>query len=123
MLARILILHRGDFFRTGLLTQLQSETDYEVLCPLDNVPDALKAMKLHLPDIIMVCSKMVYNEAAAWRLLASHHPSIILLMEMEDKKLLHEAMDEGVLGAMLKSAHQSELFNVLNNVRNQMMGL
>lgn len=123
MLTRILVLHPCGYYRIGLVNHLQSETGYEALFPVENLCDALKAMELHAPDIIMVCSELVFNEEPAWEALVRKHPAVIILMEKADSRLLHAATDAGVLGLILKTAQQPELTNVLNNVRSGMLGL
>ena len=121
MSIRILIVDDHNVIRVGLRTILKAEPDLEVVGEAADGREALRLAAELRPDVALVDISMPYPAGGGietTRLLRDMLPDIrvLILTVHEDEGLLHEAIQAGAVGYIVKRAAESELVNAVQAV-------
>lgn len=104
---RILLADDHPIFRDGLKRLLESETGLKVIAEASNGAEAVKLVKLHKPDLLLLDLSMPQQTGIeAIRELGSLGASvrIILLTAAVEKSQIVEALQLGARGVVLKDS-------------------
>jgi DNA-binding NarL/FixJ family response regulator len=115
---RIVLADDHVLVRQGLRSLLERE-HFQVLAEASDGQDAVKLVEAHQPDIaIMDISMPTLNGIDAARGLARSSPKTktILLTQHEEEQYIHEALEAGVKGYVLKNQVASDLIQAIRQV-------
>ncbi len=116
MKIRILIADDHVFYREGVRTFLESESEIEVIGEADNGEEAIaKAAALH-PHIILMDLKMPgMNGIDATRRIHASNPEIgvLVLTMFDDDESVFAAMRAGARGYLLKDAKKNQVVRAI----------
>jgi DNA-binding NarL/FixJ family response regulator len=110
--ARTLIADDHALLRQAVRTTLEAHTDFEVVAEADDGADAIdKALKMEVDLVIVDISMPKINGIHVTRHLAAHRPQtrVLVLTMHEREDLLHQAMQAGASGYVVKSAAPKDL--------------
>ena len=109
---RILLAEDHTLVRAGIRALLESLEDVEVVAEASNGREALRLAKAHHPDVLLmdITMKELNGLEAAAR-LAKEHPAIrvIILSMHADQAYVHQALQAGAAGYLLKGSDLAEL--------------
>ncbi|HXA82875.1 MAG TPA: response regulator transcription factor [Methylomirabilota bacterium] len=115
---RIVLADDHVLVRQGLKSLLERE-HFQVMAEASDGQDAVKLVELHQPDIaIMDISMPTLNGIDAARSLARSAPKTktILLTQHEEEQYIHEALEAGVKGYVLKNQVANDLIQAIRQV-------
>jgi two-component system response regulator NreC len=115
---RIVLADDHVLVRQGLKSLLERE-HFQVLAEASDGQDAVKLVEMHQPDIaIMDISMPTLNGIDAARGLARSSPKTktILLTQHEEEQYIHEALEAGVKGYVLKNQVANDLIQAIRQV-------
>jgi DNA-binding NarL/FixJ family response regulator len=104
---------------SGLECLFQAEPDCEVLARCGNGRDALEAVRLHRPDILILDSRMpVLDGLEVLRALAQEAlpVRVVFLAESTEEERIREAVHLGARGVVLKEMPPSTLLQCVRKV-------
>jgi len=116
---RILIADDHDIIRQGLKRILSFEEDMDIVAEAENGEEALKFLKLHKLDVILLdCNMPVMNGIQVLGSVKEQGDKIkvIMLTIENDRKTLHTAIDIGADGYMLKDSAGTEIVDAIRIV-------
>lgn len=116
---RIVIADDHPIFRRGLVDVLATDPALNVVGQAANGQEALDLIATTRPDIAILDVHMpqLTGLEAARRLRDSGSPTRLILLTMyEDESLLHEALDLGILGYVLKENAAEDLILAIRAV-------
>lgn len=109
---RVLLAEDHTLVRAGIRALLESLEDIEVVAEAADGREALRLAQTHHPDILLmdITMKELNGLEAAAR-LAKEHPStrVIILSMHADQAYVHQALQAGARGYLLKGSDLSEL--------------
>lgn len=114
----IVVVDDHPMFRLGVIDTLKQEPDFDVLGQGDNVTDAIRLAKEHLPNIILLDVNMTGNGISVIAEIASQCPvvKIVMLTVSEDEQNVIEALAEGANGYMLKGVSGPDFLAAIRSV-------
>jgi two-component system response regulator NreC len=115
---RIVLADDHVLVRQGLKSLLERE-HFQVMAEASDGQDAVKLVETHHPDIaIMDISMPTLNGIDAARCLARSAPKTktILLTQHEEEQYIHEALEAGVKGYVLKNQAANDLIQAIRQV-------
>jgi two-component system response regulator NreC len=115
---RIVLADDHVLVRQGLKSLLERE-HFQVMAEASDGQDAVKLVEMHQPDIaIMDISMPTLNGIDAARSLARSAPKTktILLTQHEEEQYIHEALEAGVKGYVLKNQVANDLIQAIRQV-------
>ena len=116
---RLVIAHDHELVRRGLTSLLESQSGWKVVAEADNGQTAIEMVKRHDPDIAILDIAMpVLDGLAATREIAKDMPrvhTLILTMHVS-KQLVHELLEAGARGYVMKSDTTRDLIKAVNTV-------
>jgi two-component system response regulator NreC len=118
MAIRILVADDHSVIRTGLRTILSAEADFEVVGEAADASEAIRlAQDLH-PDVVLTDISMpgpIGGGLTVVRRLKETFPhmQLLVLTVHEDESLLHEALQAGASGYIVKRAADTELVSAI----------
>lgn len=118
MPTRIVLADDHVLVRQGLKSLLERE-HFQVMAEASDGQDAVRLIESHHPDIaIMDISMPTLNGIDAARGLARSAPKtkVILLTQHEEEQYIHEALEAGVKGYVLKSQVANDLIQAIRQV-------
>jgi len=111
---RVLIVDDHQVVREGIQQMLKLESDIEVVAEADNFEDALKAAKLHSPNIILMDIQMPgVSGLDATRRLKKELPDCRIIMLTLYEEYISEAIEAGAEGYLLKDIKRAELISAI----------
>lgn len=116
---RILIADDHAVVRTGLRTLLQPASDLEVVGEAANGTETLSLASTLHPDLVLLDITMPPESGirTARRLKEAHPELVVLFLTMhEDEGLLHDALQTGAAGYVIKRAEESEILQAIRAV-------
>lgn len=116
---KILVADDHDLIREGLKRILSFEKDMEVVAEAENGEKALRLIKLHEPDVVLLdCNMPLMSGIEVLERIKQHENStkIIMLTVENDRKTIHTAIDIGADGYMLKDSAGTEIVNAIRIV-------
>ena len=118
MPTRIVLADDHVLVRQGLKSLLERE-HFQVMAEASDGQDAVRLIETHNPDIaIMDISMPTLNGIDAARGLSRSAPKtkVILLTQHEEEQYIHEALEAGVKGYVLKSQVANDLIQAIRQV-------
>jgi len=109
---RIVLADDHAVVRSALRMLLDAEQDFEVIAEAGNVDDAIRYVRAHRPDVLILDLNMPGGpslQAVPQLTDASPETRIVVLTMQSDPVFAREAMQAGVLGYILKEAADAEL--------------
>jgi len=117
---RILIADDHAVVRSGLRAILGSDPDLEIVGEAEDGTQTLDMVERLHPDVVLLDITMPPEDGitTAKRLKEAHPEVIVLFLTMhEDESLLHEALQAGASGYVIKRAAESEIIDAIHAVR------
>jgi DNA-binding NarL/FixJ family response regulator len=118
MPTRIVLADDHVLVRQGLKSLLERE-HFQVMAEASDGQDAVRLTEAHQPDIaIMDISMPTLNGIDAARSLSRSAPKtkVILLTQHEEEQYIHEALEAGVKGYVLKNQVANDLIQAIRQV-------
>jgi len=113
---RILLVDDQALFRVGLRTLLSVQTDFEIVGEAENGEQALRAVEMVCPDVVLMDLRMpVLDGVAATRRLCQLRPDcrVVMLTTFDDDEYIFEGLRAGALGYLLKDAAPDVLYHAI----------
>ncbi|MFO7447290.1 MAG: response regulator transcription factor [Ignavibacteriaceae bacterium] len=108
----VVIADDHPIFRKGLITILQNNNDFEIICETDNGNDAAELIEKYNPDAAVLDIDMPGKsgvEVAETLRGKNLTTAVIFLTMFKEKDLFDEAMELGVKGYVLKDSALTEI--------------
>src|SRR5260221_8001514 len=118
MPTRIVLADDHVLVREGLKSLLERE-HFQVMAEASDGQEAVKLIEMHHPEIaIMDISMPTLNGIDAARALTRSAPKtkVILLTQHEEEQYIHEALEAGVKGYVLKNQLANDLIQAIRQV-------
>ena len=115
---RVAVIDDHPLFREGVAHTIQRSGILEVIGEGATAEDAVRIAKAELPDIVLLDVNMPGGGVEAARAISNACPvvKIIMLTVSESEEHVHQAMEAGVRGYVLKGTSGLELVNTLRAV-------
>jgi two-component system nitrate/nitrite response regulator NarL len=115
---RVAVIDDHPLFREGVAHTIQRSGALEVIGEGATADDAIRIAKAELPDIVLLDVNMPGGGVEAARAISNVCPviKIIMLTVSESEEHVHQAMEAGVRGYVLKGTSGLELVNTLRAV-------
>jgi DNA-binding NarL/FixJ family response regulator len=116
---RCLIVDDHTLFREGIRHLLAGDPDIEVVCEACDASDALKKVRSHRPEVVLMDIGMPgMSSFEAARLIEKNWPGtrIIFLTMYEDEEYLLQSLDAGAAGYILKDVPAPDLLDAVREV-------
>ncbi len=117
---RILIADDHAVVRSGLRAVLGSDPNLEIVGEAEDGTQTLEMVERLHPEVVLLDITMPPKDGitTAKRLKEAHPEVIVLFLTMhEDESLLHEALQAGGSGYVIKRAAESEIIDAIHAVR------
>ena len=121
MKIKVLIADDHALIRKGLKSIISFEADFSIVGEAENGEKALEMLKLYEPDIILLDLNMpLLNGIKVIELVKQYNSNIkIIVITVEaDKKVIHEAINFGTDGYVLKDSAGDEIVDAMRIVYN-----
>jgi len=118
---RIFLIEDHTILRAGLQALLSKETDFEIVGETDNGRDAMHAITVLKPNIVITDISMPgINGIEAIREIKRRHPEmrVLVLTIHKTDEYIHESLRAGADGYVLKDAHPDELRVAIRSILN-----
>jgi DNA-binding NarL/FixJ family response regulator len=116
---RILVVDDHPITRTGIAAILQSQPDMEACAQAGTVSDAVKLFGEHDPDLTLMDLRLPDGHGVeAIRLIRQKNPSakIIVLTTYEGDEDIHQALQAGAMGYLIKGMSHEVLVKAIRRV-------
>jgi DNA-binding NarL/FixJ family response regulator len=116
---RILVVDDHPITRTGIAAILQSQPDMEACAQAGTVNDAVKLFGEHDPDLTLMDLRLPDGHGVeAIRLIRQKSPSakIIVLTTYEGDEDIHQALQAGAMGYLIKGMSHDVLVKAIRRV-------
>ena len=116
LIIRVLVVDDSDIVRRGICQILQSHTDIEVISQAADGADAVRKVREHRPDVVLLDITMpVMNGFEAARLIKHEFPSTLILVvsQFDSAPVEREAITADASGYVVKSDASTELIPML----------
>ena len=115
----IVLVDDHNLVRLGFRRILEDEPDLQVVAEASDGKDAVTLARKHHPDVIVMdCALTGMSGLAATKAILQEFPGqIILMLSMHaEDTLVHQALDAGARGYLLKNAEDVGLGNAIRRV-------
>ena len=116
---RIMIADDHPMIRQGIKQILELENDFDVVALACNGDEAVKLVKQHKPDVILMDINMPDTNGieALQRLKEEEIPAKVLMLTIhDDREYLFKALQMGAEGYVLKDAEPTVLVDAIRNI-------
>lgn len=116
---RILIADDHEIIRSGLKRIISFEEDMDITCEAENGEMALKLLKVHELDVVLLdCNMPIMNGIEVLGSIKQQGDKIkvIMLTVENDRKTISAAINIGADGYMLKDSVGTEIVNAIRTV-------
>lgn len=116
---KIVIADDHAMLREGLGMLIQSQHDMDVVCEASDGIEALDAVRTHRPHLLLLDIAMPkINGLDAVRLVLQAVPTtkVIILSRYEKEAYVHQALNAGAMGYVVKGAASSDLLEAIRTV-------
>lgn len=120
LVTKVLIADDHDLIRQGLKTLIGFEEDLKVVAEAENGLKALELFNQNKPDILLLDVNMpVVNGIEVLKRVRNGATSvkIIMLTVENDRKTIHDAINTGADGYILKDSAGTEIINAIRTVQ------
>ena len=120
-LIRISIADDHDIIRQGLKRIISFQEDLSIVSEAENGEIALSMLKLYETDVLLLDFNMpLLNGIEVLKIIKQQENNlkVIMLTVENDRKTLHEAIDIGADGYLLKDSAGTEIVNAIKTVFN-----
>jgi DNA-binding NarL/FixJ family response regulator len=120
MPTRILLADDHTLMRQGLRHILESHQDFEIVAEASSGIEAVKAARLHHPDVAIVdvaMKELNGIEATAQILKHSPHTAVLILSMYSDERYVLRSVKAGARGYVLKNSAGDELVQAILTVQ------
>ena len=118
---RILLVDDHNLLRAGLRALLSQDPDIEIVGEADNGLDAVRAIRMHVPDLVLMDLNMPgMNGLEAIVDIKRRYPDthVLVLTLHKTDEYIHETLRAGADGYILKDATHDELRIAIRSVLN-----
>lgn len=123
---RVLVVDDSEVVRRGICQILQSQADIEVICEASDGADAVRKVREHRPDVVLMDITMpIMNGFDATRWIKGEFPStrILMVSQFDSAPFFREAITAGASGYIVKSDVGTELIPALRKIMSECAGL
>jgi two-component system nitrate/nitrite response regulator NarL len=116
---RIILVDDHHIILDGLKSLLESDSDFLIVASLHSAEEAVKAIKINTPDILLSdYSLPEMSGLELFKLLKPQYPELkVAMLSMHDEEsVVRAVLKEGIHGYLLKSIQQFELKNALKQI-------
>ena len=118
---KVCIADDHDIIRQGLKRIISFEEDLAIVSEAENGEKALEMLKVYEPDVLLLDFNMpLLNGIEVLKIIKEqeNNVKVIMLTVENDRKTLHEAIDIGADGYLLKDSASTEIVNAIKTVFN-----
>lgn len=116
---RVMVVDDQYIVRSGLSTFVSLYSEFELIGEAQNGAEAVSLCGQLQPHVILMDLMMpVMNGVAATREILRLYPNVkvLALTSFKEKDLVHDVLQAGAIGYMLKDASADELFDAIHRV-------
>lgn len=116
---RLMLVDDHALVRMGLSALLQVEPGFEVVAEAEDAESARVSFRKHLPDITLMDLRMPGKSGVdATREILREFPEakIVMLTTYDTEEEIHQAIEAGACGYLLKNITREELVNAIRQV-------
>ncbi|HTX19849.1 MAG TPA: response regulator transcription factor [Bacteroidota bacterium] len=115
----LLIVDDHPLARFGIRNQLKDVEDFSVVGEAEDGPTALKMVKEFHPDVIILDLFIpAISGFEVTKTVRAEHPGthVLILTAYEQEEYVHQALEFGAEGYLLKSAEKQDLIDAVRNI-------
>lgn len=116
---KILIVDDHDLIREGLKRIISYEEDFHIIGEADNGEKAIEMIKLYKPDVLLLDINMPLMNGIGvlkWIREEAIVIKIIMLTIENQRQTIHEAINNGIDGYVLKESAGAEIIDAIRTV-------
>ncbi len=116
---RVVLVDDHKIVRAGLVSLLEAHEDITVVGTAQDGTEALDVVSATLPDVVLMDLSMPKTDGvSATRAIVAAHPDVqvVVLTSFADAERVHDALDAGAVGYLLKDTDPDDLVAGIRSV-------